>query len=116
VINSLEFDESWSRSQFHRLAYPIHSKETSVCMMRIAFLGPSIYLSLPDTNEINKSYDLKLQISHGIPSKLQLAVKGLENDFYILTCMLRDLVFWRPTTKVYGAFATDLFMTRINPP
>lgn len=83
--------------------------------MRIAFLGAPVYLSLSNTYKIKKSYGLKLKISHGITSKLQLAVKGLENDFYILTCMLRDLVFWRPTTKVYGAFAIDLFVTRINP-
>lgn len=59
-----------------------------------------VYLSSPDTHEIKKTYGLKLQISHGIPSKLQLAVKGLENGFYILTCIPRDLVIWRPTTKV----------------
>lgn len=27
MINSLEFDESWSRSQFHVQAYSIRSKE-----------------------------------------------------------------------------------------
>jgi len=70
---------------------------------------------LPDTNKIKKSYGLKLQISHAIPSKLQIALKTLGNDFCILTYMLMAIIFWGPTTKVYGAFTFDLFVTRINP-
>jgi hypothetical protein len=70
---------------------------------------------LPDTYEIKKGYGLKLQISHGFPSKLQLALKRLEADFCILTYTLTDIIFWRLATKVYGAFTVDLFVTRINP-
>jgi hypothetical protein len=47
--------------------------------------------------------------------ELQVALKTMENDFCILTYMLTGIIFWRPTTKVYGAFTFDLFVTRINP-
>jgi len=115
MINSLGFEESWSIIQFCGHAYPIRSKEQKRMYIANCIFETSSLTFLFDRYKIKKSYGLKLQISHEIPSKLQFALKDLENDFYILIYMLTVIIIWRPATKVYGAFTIDLFVTRLNP-